>query len=114
MADQSTVTQATITKRADTRAEVIAILEANADAIRGFGATALYLFGSAARDEMGPDSDVDMFVEYQSGGRFSYFDLFELESHVARLLGRDVDMLTRPGLHPYLKDRIERSAVRIF
>ncbi len=105
--------QTTVAKRADTRAEVIAILEANADAIRSFGATALYLFGSAARDQMGQDSDVDMFVEYEPGS-FSYFDLFNLESHVARLLGRDVDLLTRPGLHPYLKDRIERSAVRVF
>lgn len=106
--------QTTVAKRADTRAEVIAILEANADVVLGFGATALYMFGSAARDEIGPDSDVDMFVEYGPEGRFSYFDLFELESHVARLLGRNVDLLTRPGLHPYLKDRIERSAVRIF
>ena len=46
------------------RAETIEILLGNADAIKALGATALFLFGSAARDEMGPDSDVDVFIDY--------------------------------------------------
>jgi len=105
--------QTTVAKRADTRAEVIAILEANAKAIRGFGATALYLFGSAARDQMGPDSDVDMYMEYDPEGPFSFVELIDLQEHLKRALGREIGLATRAGLHPRLKAHIESTAMRV-
>ena len=46
-----------------------------ADAIRARGATALYLYGSSARGEAGPSSDVDLFIDYDEQGRFNAFDL---------------------------------------
>jgi predicted nucleotidyltransferase len=45
------------------REAIIEQLRANADAIRGHGVTALYLCGSAARDEAGPQSDIDLFAD---------------------------------------------------
>lgn len=105
--------ETTLAKRAETRAEVIAVLQENADAIRGFGATALYLFGSAARDEMGPNSDVDMFVDYRSGGPFTYDSLFDLKHMLEQKLDREVDLLTRASLHPRLKTFIEAEALRL-
>jgi predicted nucleotidyltransferase len=45
------------------RDDVIAKLKETEPVLRGFGVAALYLFGSHARDEAGPDSDVDVFVE---------------------------------------------------
>ena len=50
------------------RAEVIARLRQNEEVIRRFGATALYLFGSAAPDEMTDKSDVDLFIDYDPNG----------------------------------------------
>ena len=96
--------------------ETIAILKANADTIRGFGATSLYLYGSAARDEMQADSDVDLFLDYNrnADGTFSLIELIQLESHLKRLLQREVDLTTRDGLHPLLRAEIERSSVRVF
>lgn len=96
--------------------ETIAILKANADAIRGFGATSLYLYGSASRDEMREDSDVDLFLDYDrnNSGTFSLIELIQLETHLKKILRRDVDLTTRDGLHPLLRADIENSSVRIF
>lgn len=98
---------------ATSRAETIAIIRSNADAIRKLGATALYLFGSAARDEMSPDSDVDVFIDYEPDGSFTFVELIDLGDLLQMSLGREVDVTTRDGLHPRLKQRIERSSLRI-
>jgi hypothetical protein len=94
--------------------ETLEVLKSDAEAIRRFGATALYLYGSAARDELRPDSDVDLFVDYDREGSFSLIELIKLEEHLAGLLRREVDLTTRDGLHPLLRADIERSSVRVF
>ena len=96
--------------------ETVALLQENAEAIRGFGATSLYLYGSAARGELRADSDVDLFLDYNrtSDGTFSLINLIQLENHLKHLLRRDVDLSTRDGLHPLLRADIERSSVRVF
>lgn len=53
------------------RSEAIEKLRNQADAIRALGATSLYLFGSVARDEAGPASDVDLFIDYDPARKFS-------------------------------------------
>lgn len=58
-----------------TRHETIVALRRQADAVRAIGATAMYLFGSAGRGEPAPDSDVDLFVDYDPAGRFSLVEL---------------------------------------
>ena len=96
--------------------ETVALLQENAEAILGFGATSLYLYGSTARDELRDDSDVDLFLDYNrtSDGTFSLINLIQLENHLKQLLRRDVDLSTRDGLHPLLRADIERSSVRVF
>jgi uncharacterized protein len=96
------------------RAETLAILGSNADAIRAYGATALHLFGSAARDELRPDSDVDLFIDYDQNSDFDFFALCRIEEIVKSALGREIDLTTRAGLHPGLRERIEQSSVRVF
>ena len=95
------------------RDEAIAKLKASEDAIRALGATSLYLYGSTARDEAKPTSDVDVFVEYTPGE----FTLFEL-SGIKLLLEDDfslpVHITTRDGLHPLMRRGIEADAVRVF
>jgi uncharacterized protein len=99
------------------RAEkTIELLKADAETIRDFGATSLHLYGSAARDELRADSDVDMFLDYDRhvDGTFSLIELIRLENHLKQLLQRDVDLTTRDGLHPLLRADIERSSVQVF
>lgn len=96
-----------------TRDQALHRLTADAERMKALGVTALYLFGSTARGEAGPESDVDLFVDYDLD-RFGFMELFRLEQELARSLGRPVDLLTREGLHPRLRGAIEREAVRVF
>jgi predicted nucleotidyltransferase len=95
------------------RSDIIEQLRENADAIRGMGATSLYLFGSAARDKARPDSDLDLFIDYDPARRFSLLDLVGIKQFLEEQLSAEIDVTTRDSLHPMLKD-IERSAVRVF
>ena len=72
----------------------------------------LRLFGSAARGDERPDSDIDLLVEFD--GDKSLFDSIGLELELEEFLGRDVDLLTEPALSPYLRDRILASASVIY
>jgi predicted nucleotidyltransferase len=96
-----------------TRNEAITALRARADAIRACGATGVYLFGSTGRDEAGPQSDLDVFVDYDPAKRFSLVDLAAIKVLLEEELGVEVDVTTRDSLHPMLRDDIERSAVRV-
>jgi predicted nucleotidyltransferase len=95
------------------RDEIIARIRKHADAIRAEGATSLYLFGSAARDDMGPKSDVDVFVDYDPDSRFSLLNMSGIRLIVMDDIGRDVDITTRDSLHPLLRDKILADAVRV-
>ena len=97
-----------------TRIEAVGKLRSHADALRGLGATSLYLFGSAARDEARPGSDLDVFIDYDPGSRFSLIDLVGIKQYLEEALAVEVDVTTRDSLHPMLKADIERSAVRVF
>lgn len=90
----------------------IAKLKEYEDLVRGLGATALYLYGSTARDEARTDSDVDLFIEYRPG--FSLLDLVGIQQELGERLGLSVQVGTRDGLHPRLRKRIEQSAIKIF
>lgn len=96
------------------RTDAIAKLEDRADAIRAMVATSLYVFGSTARDEARPDSDLDLFIDYDPDSRFNAFDLVGIKLYLEEELRLAVDVTTRDGLHPMLKADIERSASRVF
>jgi uncharacterized protein len=94
--------------------QVIDALRAHETEIRAGGATSLYLFGSVVRGEAGPESDVDLFMDYEPGGKFSLIDLAGLQRKIASYLGVKVDLLTRAGLHRGLRDQIVGEAERVF
>ena len=96
-----------------TRSETIATLKASAGEIRNLGATGLYLYGSAARDELTADSDVDVFIDYDPQSSFSFVELVRLQALIGQKLARDVDLTTRNGLHPLLKAEIESSSIKV-
>jgi predicted nucleotidyltransferase len=98
------------------RDDVIAKLKETEPVLRGFGVAALYLFGSYARDEASPDSDVDVFVDVAPGAAFGlqpYMGAFRaLEDAFGHKA--EIGYSTRDALSPYIRADVERDAVRIF
>ncbi|MGH8546281.1 MAG: nucleotidyltransferase family protein [Gammaproteobacteria bacterium] len=73
------------------------------------GAHNVRIFGSVARGEAGPQSDIDLLVDV--GSRTSSWFPTGLIEDLEKLLGRKVDVLTDGGVSRYLRDQIYREAV---
>jgi len=77
------------------------------DKCRAAGVCWVGLFGSVARNEERPDSDVDLLVRYQDGVRTSLLDLVGLQLDISDSIGRKVDVGTdrafRKELRPYIE-----------
>jgi predicted nucleotidyltransferase len=96
------------------RAPLIAALKAYDAALRENGATGLYIFGSRARGDHRPDSDVDLFIDYDPAAKIpNMFRLMQIEEELRKALGMPVTITTRNALHPLMKDQIECEAVRV-
>lgn len=95
------------------RSDALEALTRHEAALRALGATAIYLFGSTARDEARRDSDLDLFVDYDPDETFSLIELIKIKHFLEDRLNVAVDVTTRDSLHPRLKARIEAEAVRV-
>ena len=96
------------------RADLIEALRKYDAALRENGATGLFLFGSRARGTNRPDSDLDLFIDFDPAERVpNLFRLMQLEDEISEALGIPVTITTRNALHPLMKDRIVRDAVRV-
>ena len=69
----------------------------------------LALFGSVLRDDFGPDSDVDVLVEFEPG-HVPGLKFFALETELSEILGRKVDLNTPSFLSPYFREEVQRTA----
>jgi hypothetical protein len=94
------------------REQVIRILsEQQAELTIRYGVRSLSLFGSVARDEAVPTSDVDLLVEFDRP--VGYFGLFALQDHLESLLGCKVDLGTPDSLKPRIRARVLGESVRV-
>jgi predicted nucleotidyltransferase len=94
------------------RDEVIRFLSSHREELEEcFRVVSLLLFGSTARDEAGPDSDVDLLVEFrETPGLSEYMRLkFWLEDS----LGRPVDLVMKKALKPWAKPLVEAESIRV-
>jgi uncharacterized protein len=82
--------------------------------LRERGLAALALFGSTARGTSRPDSDVDVLIDIAPDVRFSLVDLVSVKHFLEDRLGRKVDVVTREGLDPAIRDRVIREARAVF
>jgi predicted nucleotidyltransferase len=73
------------------------------------GARDVRVFGSAARGEMAPSSDLDLLVVLES--ERSLLDLIALKQGIEDLIHRPVDVVTEAALSPYIRDRVLAEAV---
>ncbi len=97
------------------RERVLRVLRRHEAELRARGVTRLRLFGSVARGEAGPESDVDLIAEIDPEARFSLIDHVGLEYDLADLLGRSADVSTAPDkMRPRVRRRVEAEAVEVF
>ena len=71
----------------------------------------LWVFGSCARKEERPDSDVDLLVKFNDGA--SLLDIVHIKDGARKLFMREVDVVSNRGLSPYIGKRIQEEAVAI-
>lgn len=79
------------------------------DFCRQHGVLRLSFFGSVLRDDFGPDSDVDVLVEFEPGARVG-LRFFAMERELTELLGRTVDLHTPGFLSKYFRDEVMAEA----
>jgi hypothetical protein len=82
--------------------------------LRERGITSLALFGSVVHGDARPDSDVDVLIDIDPAARFSLVDLVSVKNFLEERVGREVDMVTRQGIDPAIKERVAREAERVF
>ena len=87
---------------------IVATLSANEAKIKSFGVRSLSLFGSSARGEDTPESDLDFVVEFEKKSFDSYMDL---KLFLEELFDRPVDLVLADGIKPKLRAAILRDAI---
>lgn len=78
---------------------------------RGHGATSIRLFGSSAREQASPESDIDLLVDLETGR--TLLDLVAIKQDLEDLTGKEVDVVTLASVSPYLRDQILAEAVEL-
>jgi predicted nucleotidyltransferase len=93
------------------RAEVLRLLAEHRDELAAMGVEFLALFGSVARDGAGPDSDVDLLVEFEPSATVGIFRFLDIQEYLERVLGRPVDLVSREALKRQFRDQVLGQAV---
>ena len=95
-----------------TLAAVLGRLRARADDLRARGVASLSVFGSVARGDAHPGSDVDLLADLDPAARLSLVGLSSMRAELSDLLGTSADLVERGALRPGIREAAEREAVR--
>ena len=96
------------------RDRILAILRSHAPELQAAGLEHLRLFGSAARGEATPHSDIDLLADFTPGSRISLLTLSGLRLRLSDLLGTEVDLSSAAALKEPVRTRATREAVSVF
>ncbi|ABD85848.1 nucleotidyltransferase family protein [Rhodopseudomonas palustris] len=96
------------------RLEVLATLQRSEQALRARGVRRAALFGSVARGDNGPDSDIDIMVEIDPEAHITVFDYAGLKEFIAGLFDTRVDVVNRDSLKPAIGATATADAVYAF
>ena len=101
-------------KAVPSKDEMRAELAALEKPLRERGLASLALFGSIVRGEARSDSDIDVLVDVDPKVGFSLVDLASVKLLLENRLGRKVDVVTRQGIEPAVRDRVLNEAESVF
>jgi len=93
---------------------VLATLRAHEPTLKAVGVVHLSLFGSTARGDRRPDSDVDLLAAFDHTRRISLLNVAGIEIQLSELLGQPVDLIEEGTLKPRVRRTVEAEAVRAF
>ena len=94
--------------------EIIARLRKNESALRDRGVRPAALFGSSARGDQRPDSDVDIMIEVDPAARIGIYEYVAIKDYIAGLFDIRVDVVRRDRLKPYVRPLATRDAIYAF
>jgi predicted nucleotidyltransferase len=95
-------------------ADVLGRLRLLETKLRARGVDALWVFGSVARGDARPDSDVDLAIDFRPDTRASLFEIVRLKEEIEQALGRPVDIGQRSAMIAQVAVAAERDLVRAF
>jgi uncharacterized protein len=96
------------------RQDIIDRLRQNERALRARGVVHAALFGSRARGDNGPDSDIDIMIDIEPEADVSVYDYVGLKDYIASLFEGPVDVVNREGLKSYVRPAATADAVYAF
>jgi predicted nucleotidyltransferase len=94
--------------------EAIATLKRSERALRERGVVHAALFGSLARGDHGPESDIDIMVELDPNARMTVFDYAGIKEYIAALFDQPVDVVNRDGLKSYVRPAAMADVIYAF
>jgi len=92
-----------------TREQIIQQLKKHKGELDAFGVRSLSLFGSVARGEERPDSDIDILVDFERIG--GLFEFVRLKNFLEQTLNKPVDLVTPDALKPQLREKILQESI---
>lgn len=96
------------------RENIIKVLREHEPELRAAGIVRLGLFGSAARRDASPNSDIDLLAAFDEARRISLLDVVHLENRLSDLLGQKVDLVAEDTLKRQARESVTRDLIRAF
>jgi len=94
------------------QSQILSLIQEHRPTLEVLGVRSLVLFGSVARDEAGPDSDVDFLAEFSQP--VGLFGVSRVRLYLEDLLGCPVDLGTADALREHVREPVLEDAIRVF